>query len=115
MYKYHSVSDWEQNFRHRIFRILDKENMSARELSLILGKDKSYMSRMLNGHINPSLTMIFDIICALNMTPDEFFAFFRENVDDDIRDLTFRISKLDKDEQNQVLELVEGFEKAKQN
>ncbi len=115
MSKYYSVSEWEQRFRSRIFRILDKENMSARELSLILGKDESYMSRMLNGHINPPLTMIFDIIYALNMSPDEFFAFFHENVDDDIKDLTFRISKLNKDEQIQVLKLVEGFEKAKQN
>ena len=44
-----------------------KQNISAYELSLRLGKDKSYINKVENGKINLSLKMIISISEILNI------------------------------------------------
>lgn len=44
-----------------------KQNLSAYELSLRLGKDASYINKLENGKINVSLKMILSICECLNI------------------------------------------------
>ena len=50
-----------------------KQNLSAYELSLRLGKDKSYINKVENGKINISLKMIIAISELLNISTDKLF------------------------------------------
>ena len=110
MEKYHSVFDWEQIFRSRIRKLLKRDKLTAKELSRIIEKEDSYISRMLNMRINPSMKSVFDIIYALNMTPEEFFAFYHQNVDEEIKYLTYRISRLTKSQQKGIITILESYE-----
>lgn len=50
-----------------------KQNISAYELSLRLGKDPSYINKLENGKINVSLKMIISISEELNVPVEKFF------------------------------------------
>lgn len=50
-----------------------KQNISAYELSLRLGKDASYVNKLENGKINVSLKMIIEIANTLNVPIEQFF------------------------------------------
>ena len=51
------------------------KGMSAYELSLRLGKDASYISKVENGKINISLKSIFDLCKILSIAPKTLFEF----------------------------------------
>ncbi len=50
-----------------------KQNISAYELSLRLGKDASYINKLENGKINVSLKMIIEIAEMLKIDIKELF------------------------------------------
>ncbi len=50
-----------------------KQNMSAYELSIKLGKDPSYINKVENGKINISLKMILEICEILKIEPKTLF------------------------------------------
>ena len=50
-----------------------KQNLSAYELSLRLGKDPSYVNKLENGKINVSLKMIISIAEILNIPITNLF------------------------------------------
>ena len=50
-----------------------KKNLSAYELSLRLGKDASYINKLENSKINPSLKMIIAISEELNINITDLF------------------------------------------
>lgn len=50
-----------------------KQNLSAYELSLRLGKDPSYVNKLKNGKINVSLKMIISIAEILNIPITNLF------------------------------------------
>ena len=52
-----------------------KQNISAYELSLRLGKDASYINKLENGKINVSLKMIIEIANTLSVS---IIALFKE-------------------------------------
>ncbi|MBO5103096.1 MAG: helix-turn-helix transcriptional regulator [Clostridia bacterium] len=50
-----------------------KQNISAYELSLRLGKDASYINKLENGKINVSLKMIIEICNCLQVPIENLF------------------------------------------
>lgn len=50
-----------------------KQNISAYELSLRLGKDASYINKLENAKINVSLKMIIQIAETLNVKIEDLF------------------------------------------
>lgn len=50
-----------------------KQNISAYELSLRLGKDASYINKLENGKINVSLKMIIEIANTLSVNIETLF------------------------------------------
>ena len=56
-----------------ITRYLRKKDKSARWLSIKIGKNEWYITRMLNGKIDPSLDTLFHIAEALRVELAELF------------------------------------------
>lgn len=63
----------EQTFIHRLVSLRQKRNVSAREMSLSIGQNPSYINRIENGQALPSMQVFFYICEYLNVTPAEFF------------------------------------------
>ena len=56
-----------------IIRLIMDKNLTARALSIRIGKNEWYITRMLNGKIDPSLDVLFRIAEALRIEPAELF------------------------------------------
>ena len=56
-----------------IIRLMMDKNLTARALSIRIGKNEWYITRMLNGKIDPSLDVLFRIAEALRIEPTELF------------------------------------------
>ena len=62
-----------KNLEDNIIRLMMDKNLTARALSVRIGKNEWYITRMLNGKIDPSLDTLFDIAEALRVEPEELF------------------------------------------
>ena len=62
-----------EQFGINLAKLRNKQNISAYELSLRLGKDASYINKVENGKINVSLKMIISICECLNISICELF------------------------------------------
>ena len=58
----------------RIGYFRNKLNLSARELSLRIGKHEGYINKLESKDFNLPTTMLLEIINALEIEPSEFFA-----------------------------------------
>ena len=58
----------------RIEYFRNKRNLSARELSLSVGKNDSYITQLIKTEFNLSTKMLMEIISALDVSEEEFFA-----------------------------------------
>ena len=62
-----------REFAERLSRLRTLKEMSARELSMNLGKNPSYINRIESGKTYPSMEEFFRICEALEVTPSRFF------------------------------------------
>ena len=60
-------------FAERIYKLRDERNISARELSIVMGQNSSYINRIENKLTLPSMQGFFSICECLDITPQEFF------------------------------------------
>lgn len=58
----------------RIAYFRNKQNLSARELSLRIGKHEGYINKLESKDFNLSAEVLLTIIDALNISCEEFFA-----------------------------------------
>ena len=56
-----------------IISLMMDKNLTARALSIKIKKNEWYITRMLNGKIDPSLDTLFNIAEALRVEPAELF------------------------------------------
>jgi transcriptional regulator with XRE-family HTH domain len=75
MKKYTETTEWENDYRERIKKLMEQNNITARELSLTLGYNEGYISRILKGKIDPSFKSMMDTMLYFDISPAEFFAF----------------------------------------
>ena len=52
--------------------------ISAYELSVRIGRDVSYISKLEKGKLNPTLETLYNLCDALNITMSEFFKYYDE-------------------------------------
>ncbi|MDE6586608.1 MAG: helix-turn-helix domain-containing protein [Clostridia bacterium] len=62
-----------KDFGLKVAKARIKENLSAYELSLRIGKDASYIHKLENGKVNVTLNVIFKICEVLKIEPIELF------------------------------------------
>jgi len=75
MKKYTDTTVWEDDYRERLKKLMEQNNITARELSLTLGYNEGYISRILKGKIDPSFKSMMDTMLYFDISPAEFFAF----------------------------------------
>ena len=63
----------EENFAERLSRLREDKQVSAREMSLAIGQNCSYINRIENKKAFPSMQSFFYICDYLQITPQEFF------------------------------------------
>ncbi len=61
------------SFARRLSELRLRKNVSAREMSLAIGQNESYINRIENSLAFPSMQCFFYICEYLNVTPSEFF------------------------------------------
>ncbi len=65
---------YENLIANRLARLRTEKGVSAREMSLDIGQNSSYINRIENGNSMPSMQGFFYICEYLGVTPSEFFA-----------------------------------------
>ena len=63
------------NFGMRLAELRLRRNVSAREMSISLGRGAGYINSIEGGHVLPSMVMLFEICDYLGVSPKEFFEF----------------------------------------
>ena len=64
----------EELFAKRLEQLRLEKNVSAREMSLALGQNASYINRIESGKALPSLSLFFYICDYFQITPKDFFS-----------------------------------------
>lgn len=64
---------YEEFFAKRLAQLRIEKGVSARDMSLTLGQSKSYINRIENGKMMPSMPVFFYICDYLKITPKDFF------------------------------------------
>ena len=64
---------YEEMFYKRLTQLRMQKGVSARDMSLSLGQSESYINRIENRKMLPSMTVFFYICDYFHITPQEFF------------------------------------------
>ena len=75
MKKYIDTAVWEDDYRKRLKKLMEQNNITARELSLSLGYNEGYISRILKRKFDPSFKSMMDTMLYFDISPAEFFTF----------------------------------------
>ena len=62
-----------ESFGLRLAKLREEYGVSARQMSLDIGQNESYINRIENSKIYPSMQIFFYICDYLHITPKEFF------------------------------------------
>lgn len=89
----------------RISYFRTKRNLSARELSLIIGKSESYINRLESIGFNIPITIVLDIIKVLDVKPEEFFSSNYQNYSVD-HELSELLKSLPKDKKQHIINFI---------
>ena len=95
-------------FAERLSSLRMQENVSAREMSLSLGQNGSYINRIENHHTLPSMRLFFYICEYLKITPKEFFDTELPNPVM-INEIIDELKKMDSTQLNTVLAVAKGL------
>ena len=64
---------YSEDFQNRLIQLRTKKGTSARDMSLSIGQNQSYIYNIENGKALPSMSAFFFICDYLGVTPSEFF------------------------------------------
>ena len=100
--------DYERFIRERISNLRVKANVSARDMSLSIGQNESYINSIENGKILPSIRGLIYICEYFGISLKEFFD--EENTNPKlIQDINIEFKRLNNKQLELILELVENF------
>lgn len=70
---------YSENFKDRLTKLRITKGVSARDMSLSLGQNPSYINTIESGKALPSMTVFFYICEYLDIEPKEFFDIENKN------------------------------------
>lgn len=100
---------FEEQFCERLAQLRLKKGVSARDMSLSLGQSESYINRIENKKMLPSLPVFFYICDYLGITPKEFFDFC-ESPDLELAEAMNKLSKLSKEKRQHIIAVINDLE-----
>ena len=68
-----SYEDGKALFVKKLCKLMNERNLSCQYLSSKIQKNDGYINRIINGKIDPSFEVLFDIASALKVTVAELF------------------------------------------
>lgn len=68
-----SYEDGRELFVEKLCKLMSEKNLSCKYLSNKIKKNDGYINRIINGKIDPSFEVIFDIAAALKIPVAELF------------------------------------------
>ena len=101
---------YEDFFAERLASLREQKRVSAREMSLAIGQNESYINRIENKKAFPSMQGFFYICEFLGVTPEEFFSTTNETPAA-LRELLRDLQKLSPDQLAHIAALVKGLQK----
>lgn len=99
---------YEDFFANRLALLREQKNVSAREMSLSIGQNSSYINRIENQQTFPSMRSFFYICEYLEITPKDFFDFEIMNPIL-INEILQELKKLDDAQLGTVLAVAKGL------
>ena len=99
---------YEEDFSIILARLRTEKSVSARDMSLSIGQNPSYINNIETGKAMPSMSAFFFICEYLGITPKEFFDTEAEQPEE-LRKLTKNLKRLDKRQFKNIAEIVEGL------
>ena len=100
----------EKDFALRLAQLREKKNVSAREMSLVIGQNPGYINNIESGKALPSLTGIFYICDYLGISVSEFFDLNTKNPTK-LNGIISDLKKLDDQQLESIANLVKGLTK----
>ena len=68
-----SYEDGKALFVKKLCKLMNERNLSCQYLSSKIKKNDGYINRIINGKIDPSFEVLFDIASALKVTVAEMY------------------------------------------
>ena len=96
---------YEDLFAERIVALRNRKNVSAREMSLAIGQNASYINRIENKQAFPSMQSFFYICEYLEISPRDFFD-YDTAYPKELHDINNLLSTLDKETFETVYKLI---------
>lgn len=96
---------YEKFFIERLVSLRQQKNVSAREMSLALGQNDSYINRIENGKAFPSMQVFFYICEYLNVTPQEFWD-CENSSPEKVSEITDSLKKFDAEQLEALFNLI---------
>lgn len=103
----------EEMFAERLARLRSLKGVSAREMSLALGQNESYINRIENKSSYPSMQVFFYICEYLQITPEEFFAVDNPEPEE-LRDIMADLKGLNHEQLASIHQIIKGLAKGNQ-
>lgn len=98
----------EQTFADRLALLRIQKGVSAREMSLAIGQNPSYINRIENQKAFPSMQTFFYICEYLNITPADFFKQDSLKMKTDV-EIVESMKKITPSQKQLVQEIIEEF------
>ena len=99
---------YEDAFSLRLARLRSQKGVSARDMSLSIGQNPSYINTIESGRALPSMTVFFYICEFLNITPSEFFD-MESSQPEALRELVEKLKKLPPEYLKHIDAIVDGL------
>ncbi|MBS6395789.1 MAG: helix-turn-helix transcriptional regulator [Clostridiales bacterium] len=100
---------YEDYISERLAALRIAKNVSAREMSLAIGQNESYINRIENKHAFPSMQCFFYICEYLDISPKDFFDTSIQNPIK-INALMEELKELDEEQLNTVIAVAKGLQ-----
>ncbi len=94
---------------NRISKLRTREGLSARELSLRIGKNEAYINRLeYRKNFEPSISVINDIVEACNSSLSEFFYYNIDSYQKD-REIISLLSRTNDNIKDAIIKILENL------
>lgn len=103
---------YEENFAERISSLRTQKGVSAREMSLAIGQNSSYINRIENKQTFPSMQSFFYICEYLDIAPSAFFDYEIEDPTK-LQNTIIEISKLNPRQLDVIRAVAQEFSRKK--
>lgn len=103
----------EDFFRDRLRFLRNEKKVSAREMSLALGQNESYINKIETGRTSTTISSFLNICEYLNISPTDFFN-EKVNNTSDIEEIQSLLKNLSTRQVSYITELIRDLSKSSQ-